>query len=326
MRRILAAIVLALSAAVFLAGSAGMSLRLEPFHTWYYQFAWWPFVLGLESWLYLRGGWSLLWDAPRRFAALLPLSVATWCVFEAVNFRLGNWHYVGLPRDAALRWLGYALGFATVLPALFATASMFRFLGLFDALDPDMPQALPEDHGHGRLAPRAGRPLPLGLIALAGALMLVLPLVWPRYCFPLVWVGFALLLEPALYRSGRPSLLRDLERGRPGALYLLLLAGLACGLLWECWNYWAGAKWYYTVPFVGRPKLFEMPVLGFLGFPPFAVTCRVMTQACLLGWDRLGGLRGGGVWRLATALLAAALVLAVFAGMDRLTVTALAAR
>ncbi len=318
MRRSLAGLLLALCAAAFLAGSAGMSLGLEPMRTWYYQFAWWPYVLGLESWLFLRGGYSLLWDAPRRFAALLPLSVLLWCVFEAANFRLGNWHYVGLPRDAALRWLGYALGYATVLPALFVTAGMFRFLGLFDATDPDTPQARLEAHI------KKPRHWPLGPMALAGALMLALPMAWPRFFFPLVWGGFVLLLEPVLYRSGRPSLLRDLERGRPGALYALLLAGLACGLLWECWNFWAGAKWYYTVPFVGRPRIFEMPLLGFAGFPPFAVSCRVMAEAAALGWDRLGALPGGRVWRALAALAALAFVLAVFAGIDRYAVTALA--
>lgn len=322
MRAKSAAVVLGLSLVAFLLGSAGMSLRLEPFYSWYYQFAWWPYVLGLESWLFLRGGYSLLWDAPRRFAALLPLSVVVWCVFEVFNFRLGNWHYVGLPRADALRWLGYALGFATVLPGLFATASMFRFLGLFDAVDPDAPLAALED----RLAGRGERRLPRAPLALAGALMLLLPLAWPGVFFPLVWGGFVLLLEPVLHGTERPSLLRDVERGRPGALYVLLLAGLVCGLLWECWNFWAGSKWYYTVPFVGRPKLFEMPLLGFLGFPPFAVTCRVMTQACQLGWDRLGGLPGGRVWRLAAAVLALGFVLAVFAGLDRFTVTALAVR
>ncbi len=322
MRKIFAGLALALSAIVFLLGSAGMSLRLEPFTTWYFQFAWWPFVIGLESWLFLRGGWSLLWDAPRRFATLLPLSVVLWCVFEALNFRLGNWHYVGLPRDTALRWAGYALGFATVLPALFATASMFRFLGLFDALDPDTPQALMEDRFAAR---EPERRLPQGWLAPTGAAMLALPMVWPGYFFPLVWGGFVLLLEPVLHGSGRPSLLRDVERGRPGALYLLLLAGLVCGLLWECWNFWAGAKWYYTVPWVGRPRLFEMPVLGFLGFPPFALTCRVMTQASALGWERLGGLPGGRIWRAVVVLVAAAFVWAVFVGVDRFTVTALAA-
>ena len=43
-------------------------------------------------------------------------------------------------------------------------------------------------------------------------------------------------------------------------------------MLWEFWNYWAIGKWIYTVPipFAG-PKIFEMPLLGFLGFPAFAV-------------------------------------------------------
>ena len=43
--------------------------------------------------------------------------------------------------------------------------------------------------------------------------------------------------------------------------------------MWEFFNYWAISKWTYTVPYFGSVKIFEMPVLGFLGFPPFAVEC-----------------------------------------------------
>jgi len=56
----------------------------------------------------------------------------------------------------------------------------------------------------------------------------------------------------------------------------LLAAGLVCGFLWEFFNYWAISKWTYTVPYLGNVKIFEMPVLGFLGFPPFAVECWVI--------------------------------------------------
>jgi hypothetical protein len=35
------------------------------------------------------------------------------------------------------------------------------------------------------------------------------------------------------------------------------------------WNYNAMSKWYYTVPFVGFGKVFEMPILGYLGYLPF---------------------------------------------------------
>ncbi|NPA49236.1 MAG: hypothetical protein GXO20_04585, partial [Thermodesulfobacteria bacterium] len=124
---------------------------------------------------------------------------------------------------------------------------------------------------------------------LLGILSLVLPVAYPRYFFPLVWGSFVFLLEPVNHALGAPSLLAEWEHGSFRKFYLLLLAGLICGLLWEFWNFWATSKWIYTVPFVGRVKLFEMPVLGFLGFPPFAVECYVMMNFINL-------FRGGKTW------------------------------
>ena len=65
----------------------------------------------------------------------------------------------------------------------------------------------------------------------------------------------------------------------------LLAGGGVCGLLWEFWNYWAATKWSYTVPYLGDIKIFEMPVLGYFGFPPFAVECWAIYIFCrsLLG-------------------------------------------
>ena len=51
-------------------------------------------------------------------------------------------------------------------------------------------------------------------------------------------------------------------------------------MLGEFWNYWAVTKCTYTVPYLGDVKLFEMPVLGYLGFPPFAVECWAMYVFC----------------------------------------------
>lgn len=89
-------------------------------------------------------------------------------------------------------------------------------------------------------------------------------------------MGFVFLLDPLNYWLGKQSLFQDLEKGDPRVLYSLLLSGILCGLLWEFWNYWAGARWYYTIPILGEVKIFAMPVLGYLGFPPFAVECYVM--------------------------------------------------
>ena len=91
-----------------------------------------------------------------------------------------------------------------------------------------------------------------------------------------VWLGFIFLLDPLNARLGGESLLVDLRAGRRDRLINLALSGLLCGVLWEFWNYWAGAKWHYTVPIMENLKVFEMPVPGYLGFPAFAVECFTM--------------------------------------------------
>jgi hypothetical protein len=60
--------------------------------------------------------------------------------------------------------------------------------------------------------------------------------------------------------------------------YLLALAALVCGLFWEMWNYGSLLKWVYDVPFVGRFKLFEMPLLGYFGYLPFGLECAVISD------------------------------------------------
>ncbi len=88
----------------------------------------------------------------------------------------------------------------------------------------------------------------------------------------------------------------------PRDFYALLLSGVVCGILWELLNFWAGAKWKYTVPWPQGPKLFEMPLLGYLGFPPFALGCASLWRAFDEKW------KSGG----ATARFSAAAGLTVF--------------
>jgi hypothetical protein len=106
-----------------------------------------------------------------------------------------------------------------------------------------------------------------------------LPLVVvSTWLVPLVWAGWVLLLEPLNYRHGRPSWLADLAKGDVSRLLGLLSSGAICGVLWEFWNYWAATRWTYAVPYLGGIKVFEMPVLGYLGFPPFALEAFAMYQ------------------------------------------------
>jgi len=291
----------------FFLATCAMLQQREPFYTWFYSFAWWSYIIFVESFLRARGFSSRLSANPSRFLLLLPLSITLWLLFEAYNFRLQNWHYVDLPSWRGLRWFGFALAYATVLPALFATRNLLDYLGWFRDF---------------RLKPiRLHRSL--RLFQLTGAGMLLLPLLLPTIFFPLVWLGFIFLLDPLNYRGGAESILRDLEQGAPRNLCLLLLSGLLCGGFWECWNFWAGAKWIYTVPHLGFFKIFEMPLLGFLGFPPFAVECYVLVNTFFLVLTRIQqevSYRGQFATYLLLGLGTVSFAAIVFLGIDAFTV------
>ncbi len=105
---------------------------------------------------------------------------------------------------------------------------------------------------------------------------LLLTLTLPHYAFALVWGAFFFLLDPVCdFLSGK-SLTRRWLAGERQEIFGLLAAGLICGVWWEMWNYPAAAKWIYALPALNFGKIFEMPVLGYLGFLPFALECAVM--------------------------------------------------
>ena len=258
------------SAGLLVAFTAGMWWRIEPFASWYYAFAWWPFIFLTDALVRRLQGCSLLTRNPYEFLFLAAVSIPLWLTFEAWNLVLKNWYYACAPDSEWLRWIGYCVSYATVLPAIFETSELVYAAGLFRDV-----RVRPLDVRRGLL---------IGLV-LAGIVCLVLPLVLPEYTFPLIWGGFTLLLEPFNYRYSEASLLRQWERGSIGRFVGLLAGGMICGLVWEAFNIRALTKWVYTVPFFEELKLFEMPLAGFLGFPPFAVECYVIV--CFIGTFRI---------------------------------------
>lgn len=298
---------LCLAAAVFVLAAALAAAGVEPVHTYFYLFAWWSYVLGAEAWLALSGGRSILFDSPRDYMWLLPLSATLWFGFEALNFRLDNWQYVGLPANARLRLPGYVLSFATVLPGIFATYNLLARYRL--------PRRV-------RVTPFRPSPRGRAILVAMGAAFLLLPLAWPRLFFPLVWGAFVLLADPAADKLGGRSLLADLTRGDATRAVRLLAAGLVCGVLWESLNALAGARWEYTLPYLNAPKVFEMPLAGYLGFAPFALECWCLTNLFLALRSRWARQPRSVRFALAAGALAAAagLDLAVMAGIDAFTV------
>lgn len=250
---------------------AGMLARIEPFYHWHTPIAWTGYILLVDAIVWKRRGTSWLRNNPAELFFLACASVPLWVIFEMYNkYVLHNWYYSGLPDDRLLRYFGYAWSFATIWPAMFETGDLIS--SLRDRRAPKNRADLPLPH-----------PLrPAGWICVAaGALMLIVPILLrstplAAYLAAPVWLGFILLLDPLNARSGGESILGDWREGRLARLGHLLGAGFVCGILWEFWNYWSGAKWIYNVPILPAVKIFEMPILGFAGFPAFALECFVV--------------------------------------------------
>jgi hypothetical protein len=246
-----------------------------PVNVYFTPIAWTAYLMIVDAMVLASGGRSRLHDAPGRFLLTALLSIPLWFVFEAYNLRLENWTYVGVPVGWAGAVLGYGWSFATITPAILETADLVGVLGWFKPAQPV------------RFS-RSSKSLMMAF----GALCLVLPIALPAhagaYLFGLVWIGFVFLLDPINERIGAPSLLRDLAAGQPSRFYSLFVSGWVCGWLWEFWNYWAAAKWHYIFPIMQHKKIFEMPMLGYLGFLPFALECFVMYSSAsfALGLDR----------------------------------------
>jgi len=300
----------AVPAFLFLAVATVLMLqRTEPFVYYYYMLAWYPTIFILDAAQARRSGRYYLLTRPGFAISLLGWSAVLWFFFELVNFRVSNWYYVFLPPDRSIRWLATAISFATVFPAIFLAQHWLAVRGAFDGV------RWPTFDVTRRT---------LITLALIGIAFAALSLAWPAYFFPMIWGALTLLLEPWNYsRDPKRSLLGDLSAGRPGRLLRFLVGGMAIGLLWELYNIESLSKWIYTVPGLENFKLFEMPLLGFFGFPVFALDCFVVYQSLLLVGvavpEKIGAtdvrLRPGRT--AAAAVVAVAFSLAVLFGMDR---------
>lgn len=296
----LATVQIALAGIIWYVALWGRALGAEPFTSWLYFFAWWPLLLFLDGVLCRLTGKSPLREQPLDFLRMMVFSVTVWLVFEAFNLWLLNWRYVGVEPRLWLRWPGYALAFATVLPGILFTAEVLAAMGLGADL-------------------RGQKPIyanwqPLWL--LLGTAGLVLPFMAPRYCFPLIWFACFFLLDPVLDILTGDSLTRRFLAGERQRHLCLSAAGLLCGVWWELWNFPSPVKWVYTLPILNFGKVFEMPILGYLGFLPFALEAAVMYEFLKLMDNKLSGSRN----RLLFYVGQAAFWLVMFGALDARTV------
>lgn len=241
---------------------------------WFFTpLVWTGYILFIDSLVFKLKKESWLTTRHKEFIVLTVLSIFFWYIFEFYNMFLDNWHYVGLPENKLVQYFGYFWSFATIWPAIFETAELLQCLKPFKDI---------------KIRARKISNAVLASFLILGLMSLTLPVVFPSpYLIILVWINFILFLEPINYWWGEKSLLRDWENGELSRLAALLASGGVCGFLWEYWNYGATAKWIYTVPFWSDVKIFEMPVVGYLGFLPFACECYVMYNFTCGIWHKI---------------------------------------
>ena len=219
---------------------------------------WLGYILTVDGITFVRAGTSLLARNRRRFALLFAFSVPLWWAFEFANDFLQNWQYELTREYAPLTYAAVAtIAFSTVMPAVFVTAEMWRTFPVFN-----------REWRWIRISPsRTG----LIAISLTGLAMFIASLVFPDVAFPLVWIGLFLFIDVINAFIGGKSITEQVANRRWDTVLVLFAAGLTCGFFWEMWNINSSPKWTYDVPHVGFLKIFEMPILGYGGYLPFAL-------------------------------------------------------
>ncbi len=250
-----------LGIALILFTEVNFFLKLQPFANWYFPIVWLGYILVVDALIYKLKKDSLLSNRKSELFGLFIVSILFWYLFEFLNLATHNWSYSGTQSIINKNLFG-TLAFATVLPALFETVELIRALNLFSHT---------KLKKHYRITKFF-----LHTMMLLGFLCFFLPYFFPRLAFPLIWLSFFLLLDPLNYLHQQPSIIGHLKDRRLTIPLSLLLAGITLGFLWEFWNYWALPKWTYDIPYLGFLKLFEMPVLGYLGYFPFALELYAM--------------------------------------------------
>ncbi len=233
---------------------------------------WLGYILALNALVHRRAGRSLITHRRRWFYSLFPASAVFWWSFEYLNQFVGNWYYAGVEASGDWSYFFQAtLPFCTVLPAVASTWDWLRQAPRLDAL------ALPAVRGGAALA---------WLALVAGALGLAGIGLFPDALFSLLWLAPLLILGGLQKLLVGETLLAPLARGDWRPLLQPALAALVCGLLWELWNSGSLAKWHYSIPYVERFRIFEMPLLGYAGYLPFGVECALVMDLVARALER----------------------------------------
>ena len=225
---------------------------------WGFFTLWVGYSLLVDGLVYKRTGTSLLTRSTRKYVGLFALSAPTWWLFEALNWRVQNWYYDGKELFSDLSYgLLATFAFSTVLPAVFGTAEFVASTRIFQK-------------AHSGPVIKPDRGTTIGFFV-AGWIMLVLMLSWPRIFFPFIWLSVYFIFEPLNVWLSNRNLSYWTAKGDWRPILNLWGGVLVTAFFWEFWNFWSYPKWIYTVPYLDYWHIFEMPIIGYGGYLPFAL-------------------------------------------------------
>jgi hypothetical protein len=218
---------------------------------------WLGLILFVDAWVFKRKKSSLLNRSLIKFIMLFLFSVPVWWLFEFINQRNQNWLYLGRDHFTDVEFFVLAsISFSTVMPAVFEMAELVSSFRWTERL---------------KIGPRVKHSVSTALwMIVTGIAFLAADLMYPEYFYVFMWISVYLIPEGINILLKNKTLVDHTDHSNWRPLYMLALGCLACGFLWEFWNYYSYPKWIYKIPYLGFAKIFEMPVLGFLGYIPFS--------------------------------------------------------
>jgi hypothetical protein len=228
---------------------------------------WFSFILVINALCHRRSGRCMMLCQTRLFLFLFPVSAVFWWFFEYLNRFVQNWSYTGVHFSPWTYFCYATLSYSTVLPAVLGTRDLLNtFSWIQQIFDNFKPFNCPN--------PR--------VLATSTLIMSSISLacigVWPNYFFSLLWISPLIIIVSLQTLMKEKHILSGLTAGHWSPVISSALAGLFCGFFWEMWNYYSLARWEYSIPFVYRFNIFEMPILGYAGYLPFGLECAVIGE------------------------------------------------
>lgn len=226
---------------------------IPPLADYTYPIVWWGLLLVVDRFNERHHGISLWRGRSKHFLLVtIPVSVLLWLLFEVLNLAAPQWRYKGGIDNIHAQVVFGFIAFATVIPIM---AESYWIVGGRFCL----PAAFRDFFAKRR-----------GAAILAGLAFAAVP-----FFNDVFWFNQGIWLTPALILLPFTSVVACKSPGRFARA--LALSGLLAGFFWEMLNFWARTHWEYLI-LPGAPHLFQMPLPGYLGFIPFALTALIVYE------------------------------------------------